>query len=177
MGIITGNELKILRRTVFFFVLMAALAIMLWGLQVDRARLEMILGRAALLGLLMLLYWDQLRGTGPDRQKISPGIILASITTGVLVSLATRWYQLTVYKYGLLVTPGAGQINPGAYNTTSAELLLLVALVVCLGPALEEFVFRFLGLGMAVRRKWPGPLFVPWLLALSALFAMLHQPD
>jgi len=179
MKIIADREINYLKGTAYFFVALAALGLLLKAGQVETATFELIIGQAALLGVLLLISlgrWDELREDVGKIKLNAPVFILAGFGLGWSMQ---RGREIAI-QYGLAVNPGAGQVKVPELSSYGADTLIILASIIVLGPLLEEMLFRFIGLGLLRRLFRPGRgawWLSIWVVITSALFALLHDPE
>jgi len=179
MKIIAEREINYLKGTAYFLVTLAALGLLLKAGQVKTETFELIIGQAALLGVLLLIClgrWDELRKDVGKIKLNAPVFIMAGFGLG----WAMQGGREIARQYGLAVAPGAGQVKVPELGLYSSDTLVILASIIVLGPLLEEMLFRFVGLGLVRRLFRPGRgawCLGAWVIITSALFALLHDPE
>ncbi|WP_207706609.1 CPBP family intramembrane glutamic endopeptidase [Desulfallas thermosapovorans] len=152
---------------------------LLSGMQVKRETFELVMGQAGLLGVLLLVSLDRTGELLEEAQKINKTAPLF-IMAGLLLSRAFQWYRELARQYGIAVAPGASQVKVPDLAVINWDTAIMIVSIILLGPLLEEILFRFIGLGLVRRAVKPGRavLFTGvWMMAISAIFALLHGPE
>ncbi len=179
MKIIAERDIKYIKFTAWFFILLAALGLLLKAGQVKKETFELVIGQAALLGVLLLISLSRLNellGDCKKTTKTAPVFIMA----GLLLGWSLQAYREIARQYGIIVTPGAGQVNVPNPGVITIDTVMIIASIILLGPLLEEMLFRFIGLGLVRQLARPGRrawCLGAWAIIISALFALLHDPE
>ncbi|KAF1083886.1 CAAX amino terminal protease self- immunity [Sporotomaculum syntrophicum] len=179
MKIIAERDIKYVKFTAWFFILLAALGLLLKAGQVKKETFELVIGQAGLFGVLILISLgrvNELLGDCKKTTKTAPVFIMA----GILLGWGLQAYRETARQYGILVAPGAGQVNVPNPGVITIDTVMIIASIILLGPLLEEMLFRFIGLGLV--RQLAGPrqaafLIGAWVMVTSTAFALLHSPE
>jgi len=171
--------MKLVKFMVWFYVVLAALGLLLGGMQVKKQTFELVIGQAGLLGVLLLISLGRLNELVRDFKKVSKTVPVF-IFAGLVLSLAIQWYREIARQYGITIAPGAGQVNVPELGVITVDTIIITASILILGPLMEELLFRFIGLGLM--RQVAGLrqvtlFFGAWIVTTCAIFALLHGPE
>lgn len=179
MKIIAERDTKYVKFTAWFFILLAALGLLLKAGQVKKETFELVIGQAGLFGVLILISLGRVNELLGDCKKITKTAHVF-IMAGLLLGWSLQAYREIARQYGIFVAPGAGQVNVPDPGVITIDTVIIIASIILLGPLLEEMLFRFIGLGLVrqlVRPRQAVFLIGAWVMVTSSVFALLHGPE
>lgn len=186
MSLFTPETAKYIKYFILFYCSVLFLSLIFWGLGVSSPVFEMAIGRFGVLGLVILLLSWKKDELSLDLKRVGKDKLPVFIVAGFCLSAFFSWCRHIVLNYGVSISPGARQVRAPDTDIGSIDTILIGVVAVVIGPALEEIIFRFIGIGIMPKiimslqqltQKHYSIFMFFWVIIVSSAFSLLHGPD